>query len=71
MLKNGNVIQYHVKKLNDFDIEIVHYPKHKVLCFQPHPEFAGVPDLKMKYFMYIYKYLFPSGYVQKGIKCVE
>ena len=71
MLKNGNVIQYHIKKLDDFDTEIVHYPKHKVLCFQPHPEFAGVPDLKMRYFMYIYKYLFPSGYVEKGIKCVE
>ena len=67
MLKNGNVIQYHVRKLNDFDTEIVHYQKHKVLCFQPHPEFAGVPDLKMQYFMYIYKYLFPSGYVEKGI----
>lgn len=71
VLKNGNVIQYHVRKLNDFDTEIVFYPKHKVLCFQPHPEFVGVPDLKMHYFVYIYKYLFPSGYVEKGIICAD
>jgi len=69
VLPSGNTIQYHIKKLNDYDTEIVFYKKQRALCFQPHPEFAGVPDLKMKYFNYLYKYLFPSGCIEKGKIC--
>jgi hypothetical protein len=28
--------------ISDKDIEVVAYPKSKVLCFQPHPEFNAV-----------------------------
>lgn len=70
VLPNGNTIRYHIRKLDDYDTEIVFYKKQRALCFQPHPEFTGVPDLKMKYFDYIYKYLFPSGRVKKGKICV-
>lgn len=69
VLPSGNAISYHIKKLNDYDTEIVFYEKQTVLCFQPHPEFTGVPDLKAKYFHYLYKYLFPSGCVKKGMIC--
>lgn len=39
------------------DIEILHYPEQKVLCFQPHPEFAGHDELRDRYFGYLTKYL--------------
>ena len=58
--KNGNVLQYKVKDIRDFDAEIVWYEDQSAICFQPHPEFVGVPDLKSRYFNYIEKYLFPS-----------
>ncbi len=69
MSKNGVVISHKLKEIKDFDPEIVIYDEAKVLCFQPHPEFAGVPDLKDRYFDYIYKYLFPKGYIEKGEIC--
>lgn len=69
MSNSGKVIHYQLKALNDFDPEIVLYPSHNTLCFQPHPEYAGIPDLSERYFRYIYKYLFPKGYVEKGIIC--
>ena len=65
VLPNGHIVKYHIKKLNEYDTEIVFYKNQRALCFQPHPEYAGVPDLKVKYFMYIRKYLFSSGRVKK------
>lgn len=40
------------------DYEVVLYAEQKCLCFQPHPEFAGFPELKDRYFQYINDYLF-------------
>ena len=30
-----------MKDVSSSDIEVVMYPEHRALCFQPHPEFAG------------------------------
>ena len=35
------------------DIEILHYPKDKVLCFQPHPEYNGFPDCTKSFFSHV------------------
>ena len=69
MSKHGKVIHHKLRDIKDFDPEIIRYPDFNALCFQPHPEFAGVPDLKNRYFNYIYKYLFPKGYIEKGTIC--
>lgn len=39
------------------EVEVVYYGQHDALCFQPHPEFSGYPELQAKYFEYIEKYL--------------
>ena len=39
------------------DPEVILYGRDRVLCFQPHPEFAGVPQLAEIYFYYLKKYL--------------
>jgi gamma-glutamyl-gamma-aminobutyrate hydrolase PuuD len=39
------------------DEEVLFYPKHMALCFQPHPEFHNFKDLSSKYFDYLYEYL--------------
>lgn len=40
------------------DLEALHYHKHKVLCFQPHPEFASASEeLENLYFFYINRLL--------------
>lgn len=38
------------------DTEVVHYPDHKVLCFQPHPEY-GVTSCKDYYFRLLGRHL--------------
>lgn len=38
-------------------IEAVWYPNHRVVCYQPHPEYAGVTDCTDLYFEYLEKYL--------------
>lgn len=40
------------------DVEVVYYKESNSLCFQPHPEFDGVPMLAARYFKYIEDYLF-------------
>lgn len=40
------------------DIESVYYPDSNTLCFQPHPEFQGVPQCRAAYFHLINNYLF-------------
>lgn len=44
---------YRYPRRSDDDIEVVSYPKLRVLCFQPHPEFPGYPDCTRKYFQYL------------------
>ncbi len=52
-------LTYAKKEYNkDGDPEVVFYPIQRALCFQPHPEFDGVPMLKARYFKYIGDYLF-------------
>lgn len=46
------------RKNHEGDPEVVWYEKDQVLCFQPHPEFAGVPKLTERYFYYLDEYLF-------------
>lgn len=43
----------HIQTKNMRDIEVLHYPKFKVLCFQPHPEFQGRDALQAHYFNYL------------------
>lgn len=42
---------------DQLDIEVVYYPHTNALCFQPHPEFNGVPQCREYYFSLINKYL--------------
>lgn len=37
----------------DCDTEVVLYPKQKVLCFQPHPEFKGFAECTKAFFKYL------------------
>lgn len=39
----------HMKDVSDVGIEVVYYEEFKALCFQPHPEFKGYPEMR-KYF---------------------
>lgn len=34
------------KDVSDEDIEVVYYPHTQSLCFQPHPEFTGYPEMR-------------------------
>jgi gamma-glutamyl-gamma-aminobutyrate hydrolase PuuD len=54
MSVDGNLIWLRQgKESNEWDVEVVHYPDAQVLCFQPHPEFPGVPKLRDTYFDYL------------------
>lgn len=53
--KQGTILI--LRGFRDKDIEVVYYDKHNSLCFQPHPEFKGFPELTDRYFQYINKYL--------------
>jgi carbamoylphosphate synthase small subunit len=35
-----------MKDVSDVDIEVVYYHHIKALCFQPHPEFIGYPQMR-------------------------
>ena len=37
----------------NMDTEVVFYPKTNCLCFQPHPEYGGSPEMTRKFFEYI------------------
>lgn len=58
--QNGSSITVLSQRLanSQGDAEIVFYKDQKCLCFQPHPEFSGVPDLRDRFFKYIEEYLF-------------
>lgn len=51
----GGVVKFDPKRMPKYwgDAEIISYPDKNVFCFQPHPEFSGVPDLKDRYFKYL------------------
>lgn len=34
------------RDISDEDIEVVYYPLTNTLCFQPHPEFTGYPEMR-------------------------
>lgn len=42
------------KDVSDMDIEAVYYENINALCFQPHPEFPGYPDMR-EYFKSLVK----------------
>ncbi len=46
-----------VEELED-DMEVLHYPLTKCLCFQPHPEFDGYEELQDYFFHCVKTYLF-------------
>ncbi len=52
---NGQVIA--VMGKNHYDAEVIFYKKSKSLCFQPHPEYPGYPELVNRYFDYIGQHL--------------
>lgn len=39
------------------DAEVILYPRTKSLCFQPHPEFEGVPDCRSYFFKLVNRLL--------------
>lgn len=45
----------------EHDIEVVHYPHKKCLCFQPHPEYGRHPKLRDLYVELIHRELFGKG----------
>ncbi len=55
---SGMISAYRSKSGDGWDNEIIYYSNPNALCFQPHPEFAGVGDLRDRYFYYIERYLF-------------
>lgn len=51
-MENGKIVT--VIEGNEWqDVEVVSYPKERVLCFQPHPEFPGYPGMTQYYFLLI------------------
>lgn len=48
------------RKKDEVDFEILYYPYSKSFCFQPHPEYTGVPELTERYFDYLGDYCFNS-----------
>lgn len=38
---------------HDDDVEAVYYEENNCLCFQPHPEYTGFPDMTHLYFEYL------------------
>lgn len=38
------------------DTEVCFYPEQNALCFQPHPEYLGSPEMTKKFFEYIAEY---------------
>jgi carbamoylphosphate synthase small subunit len=47
------------------ECEVVYYPVQQALCFQPHPEIHGYPDLQDWYFQYLNDYLFTPSWREK------
>lgn len=41
----------------DINNEVIYYPGTKSLCFQPHPEFEGYPELRETFFSLVSKFL--------------
>ncbi len=52
-----NAIIKRIDELED-DIEVLHYPLTKSLCFQPHPEFNNMDELQDYFFHCVKTYLF-------------
>lgn len=48
---------YPVREEGEFDEEVVFYPDTKCLCFQPHPEYNNLDELKDYFIHCIQKYL--------------
>jgi carbamoylphosphate synthase small subunit len=47
------------RDISEMDYEVVHYPDTRCLCFQPHPEFDGYPEMR-KYFQRLVESLLKS-----------
>lgn len=54
--EGGNTITFFSKGKYLNDAEVAYYPKHKALCFQPHPELHGYNKLADIYFNYLKGY---------------
>jgi len=58
--ERGHPLKITYNKPGD-DYEVLYYEQQNCLCFQPHPEVYGMPELTDKYFHYVNEYLFRTG----------